>query len=159
MSSISRSVSFGQVRSWLSSSGRWVSGIIKSFRTGVKPDEPDLVEQYVTKQMEVLRSGRVNLAFDIIAGVMSGTLLIICARILVQEERTQSSQQDILILAAAFAALLPKHCSRLEPGKAVHVSYALVMIFCIVFVQFSREIAVGPYTQAQNLACSGSPIG
>eukprot|EP00928_Gymnodinium_smaydae_P098030 TRINITY_DN9017_c0_g1_i2.p1 TRINITY_DN9017_c0_g1~~TRINITY_DN9017_c0_g1_i2.p1 ORF type:complete len:512 (+),score=32.42 TRINITY_DN9017_c0_g1_i2:184-1536(+) len=70
---------------------------------------------------------------------MIGFLVISCARILVHEKRIQTSQQDILVLAAAFVTLLPKHCSCLEPGKSVHVSYGLGMLLCVVFVQLSND--------------------
>eukprot|EP00928_Gymnodinium_smaydae_P097496 TRINITY_DN8846_c0_g4_i2.p1 TRINITY_DN8846_c0_g4~~TRINITY_DN8846_c0_g4_i2.p1 ORF type:complete len:543 (+),score=38.52 TRINITY_DN8846_c0_g4_i2:52-1680(+) len=139
MWTICRLISYAEARSWICRSGRWVLGRINPFKSDVKPNEPDPVEQYVTKQMEVFRAGRVNLAHDIIICALSGFLLVACARILVHEKRVQSSQQDILVLATAFAALLPKHCRRLEPGKAVHVSYGLVMIFCIIFILLSND--------------------
>eukprot|EP00928_Gymnodinium_smaydae_P098031 TRINITY_DN9017_c0_g1_i3.p1 TRINITY_DN9017_c0_g1~~TRINITY_DN9017_c0_g1_i3.p1 ORF type:complete len:522 (+),score=44.07 TRINITY_DN9017_c0_g1_i3:204-1568(+) len=94
---------------------------------------------------------------------MVGYLLLSCARILVHEKRVQSSQQDILLLAAAFATLLPKHCSWLEPGKAIHISYGLGMLFPIIYVQLSNDsgsaISVGQmaFVRLSFLPC-GLPL-
>eukprot|EP00928_Gymnodinium_smaydae_P015871 TRINITY_DN158_c1_g1_i5.p1 TRINITY_DN158_c1_g1~~TRINITY_DN158_c1_g1_i5.p1 ORF type:complete len:556 (-),score=57.04 TRINITY_DN158_c1_g1_i5:1052-2578(-) len=118
---------------------RWVSDRIKVCGAGTTPKEIDPVQQYVAKQMGAFRVGRINLAYGIIAFLLIGYIILPCVRILLLEKRVRNTQQDILVLVAAFASLLPKHCSWLEPGKAVHVSYGLAIAFCMAYVQMSDD--------------------
>eukprot|EP00928_Gymnodinium_smaydae_P072608 TRINITY_DN55946_c0_g1_i1.p1 TRINITY_DN55946_c0_g1~~TRINITY_DN55946_c0_g1_i1.p1 ORF type:complete len:540 (+),score=41.74 TRINITY_DN55946_c0_g1_i1:37-1620(+) len=129
-----RSIAWKEVREWMYSGVRWMSDRLFACKQDDTSTKLGPIEQYVKKQMDVLRARRMTLAYDVILGILSIKTLLICANLLSYAEHTSSVSKDALHFLGAFATSLPKYCSCLEPGKAVHISYGLAMIFCILHV-------------------------